>query len=407
MQTSSSRSCNATRVVCALLALCLVAWSGQTGPGQAVAQDATPDSQEQVVEAPPPTPTPTPTPLPPPPTLAPPTPTPTPAPPTPTPIPPEPTAIPDETVSQDVQVQEVEQPAVEPVNDATPGVSEPTPTPTPVQVAPTAVDIQLACAPDTISAVVDGEPIAVTCTFRGGDTLAEREVTLTEVTIAAPDGWMVAGADGVATSALVVPAGAVIGFGDTFAASFRVSIAGCDATASTVSVQSTLTYEASGAIAGPSTTIAVAVDLPPAAAPEVATGSLAFGTSDATGSGYPTLTASVPVRISVPESSRCAEGDGGWALQVRSDGLYQVETGEHIPAGAMVYLGTSSSGAPDGVTPVAADVPLGAEPVTIAHLGDVSGDGGAWMAVFTLAPPPGVSPGTYGGSITFTVIRAP
>lgn len=346
---------------------------------------------------------PTPTDIPPTQTLAPPTPTPTPVPPTQTPGPPTPTS----TSGQASQSQRVVAAGNSTVVLEPAGTPIPLPNPTRDPDTPTAADFHLVCTPETIVATVGGEPVKVSCDFWARASMGERQVTLAQLQVNVPDGWSITGDGAFVGDDFILPVNASIGGDVDHVTRFSLAPDGCETGSGSVNVTSAFTFNNSAPLPGPSVGISAQVSTPPALPPAIDAGPLVFGTSDKSGSAYPALIGTLEISFSGTGDAVCASVASRWVIQASTEGLYYGKHGEHIPAGALVFLGgPSSKSAPGWLAPVAGDVPLGSNPVTVAHSTGSTGAGGEWTVVFSITPPAGLPPGKYSGGITITVINA-
>lgn len=274
-------------------------------------------------------------------------------------------------------------------------------------------DVSLSCSSDGIGVAGSHGAVTVSCSWRGNDTLAERNIVLSQVSIEAPRGWTLTAPPLSGEAALILEPRSPISGGEEHVLAFTAIPDTCDTGSGTISVTSTLASGSPGdgdAIDGPSATLHVDVPLSPALPPGVDISGLAFGSSEQTDAGYAPLTGSLAITIVGATSSACASIASGWSIQVGTTGLSASgRTDASIPAESITYLGTKSvDGAPGGILPVAADMPLATGEMTTIAFGDSSiGNGRTWNALFQLSPSGDTPSGTYGGGITVMIINGP
>jgi hypothetical protein len=278
---------------------------------------------------------------------------------------------------------------------------------------PGADDVSLQCSPDGIGVAGGYGAITVSCTWRGNESLAEREVVLSRVSITAPEGWALTAPPVSDEAILDVEPRSSIGAGDEHVFSFTALPETCETETGTLSISSTLASGSegdSGSIDGPSATLQLQVAPSPAVAPGVDISGLGFGSSELTDAGYAPMTGSLAITIVSNAPWECASITSGWSIQVGTTGLSGSGRADAtIPAERITYLGTQSAdGAPTGILPVAADLTLATGEMTTIAFGDSSiGDGVTWNAMFELAPSSDTPVGTYEGGISVMIINGP
>jgi hypothetical protein len=273
------------------------------------------------------------------------------------------------------------------------------PPPTPVTA-----DFALSCDTSIVAAAVGEQPVTVTCTVTGLESLGEREATLSQVVVTAPAGWDVSGAGTI----LTLNPGTVIGTGSGYDASFSIAPVACDATSGSVTITSELLYLGVETVTGPAASVEAKLIAPQPSMPQVDLSFLGFSGAVWNGSDYAPATGTLAMTITPTGTSACPAPHDIWALQVSTSGLY-ADGDSAIHAESITYLGTQSAAeAPAGLEPVASDIPLmPGQPVTVAYVEGSAGTGGTWNAQFLLTPPDDVPPGTYGGEFDVTIISAP
>lgn len=297
-----------------------------------------------------------------------------------------------------------------PTPESEAATEEPAATPTASDLS--ASDLSLTCTTDSAANLTGGDPVAVACAFRGNESLGGRNVTLSQVSVSAPDGWELSASEATGDHPLTSNPGRTLGAGEAYAFEFAASPAVCGAEPGSIAVRSTMTSgdgDGDTVIDGPEASFEVDVLPPPMLPPGVAISALSFGASERLGDGYAPVTGSLAITMAGNAIPGCAPITTAWIVQVGTTGLSGPGRGNaSIPAESITYLGTqSTAGAPAGVTPLAADLPLASgQMTTIAHGGEI-GSGGTWNAIFRLDPSSDLPAGMYEGEINVTIINGP
>jgi len=276
-------------------------------------------------------------------------------------------------------------------------------------VPPTATDLQLACTPSALT-VDPGQSSTVSCTYSARQSLGNRQVTLTRITVPAPIGWTITGPAGSVTgTTLTITPNAPISYSGTAPLSYAFTYTmtpGCAASTSpqTMNLTSQFTFNATTGIAGPATSGQIARSTASNLAVSVGSNSLAwyqeFSLTESVVSG------NLVYRLS---ASSCS----GWDVTISaSPYVYSgPNAGQSIPASNLILTTAQDpvviEGSGTGVTNAGGSGPMNTTR-RLLSAGSGSGIGTYEQQLdFSLTIPGRARAGTYQSTITITSAAAP
>jgi hypothetical protein len=278
---------------------------------------------------------------------------------------------------------------------------------------------------DTTAPILIGAGEDITLSFSYNVTTERLRTTvqatlLDEVTGAAPDGWTIAFGDGtneeMGTSVTLIEAASLIA-GSSFPFTATIHTDAGVAPGSTVVLRLTSEVDSLNSPASVPTSVHTEVVLQISAVsargldgcedialpPTINAETLDFGAIQWNGTGYPT--AERPISISIPVYDPvCSDSAGQWIIQVRSNGMTNVD-GMAMPPEALAVIGPAGT-VPEGVTMATGPVPVTEAGVTIATIDGNAEPGTSWLVNFALSPPSDMPPGFYEAPVVFDVVAA-